>query len=139
MSNPIKPIIDFLKNVLKAGDYILFPINIALETVTRFNLSTVRRLIEVCAVTDMVDTNYKYPQSLEEPPFIGYLKGGKLPLIMLKLSIKRGNNSRRVTYSDTLTPSGDGYVGGYIYNKETGEVRINHCEKDLFGHPYNEY
>lgn len=133
-------ILDLFKKMgIGVTNTILMPINFARETVTKFNLQTIRRTLQIVSATEYATANRAFPENLDVPAFRRYLS--PIPKVMLKLSIKEGNDSNEVTIveSEDLKPTKDGKVGGYVYNPMTGEIRINHSEKDIFGKPYNEY
>lgn len=130
----------FKKMGLSVSDFILMPINFTRETVTKFNLQTVRRTLEIVSATWYANADRAYPENLEVKQFAQHLS--PIPKVMLNLSIKEGNNSNQVLIVDSdtvLKPTGDGNVGGYIYNSLEGLIKINHAGKDISGVPYNEY
>ncbi|MEW6608415.1 MAG: hypothetical protein AB1414_13390 [bacterium] len=129
----------FKKMGIAVTDTILLPINFTRDTVTKFNLQTIRRTLQIVSAAEYATASRAFPENLDVPAFKRYLS--PIPKVMLKLSIKEGNDSNQVTVveSGDLKPTGDGKVGGYIYNCMTGDIKINHIEKDIAGTPYNEY
>lgn len=111
---------------------LLGPIDFARETVTRFNLQTIRRTIEIAGT---MCTESVYPKRLDTPPFSTYLS--PLPKAMLKMSIKEGNNSNEVYYVTGNETMADWQnivnKGGYIYDPVKGNIKINSIQKSLFG------
>lgn len=129
----------FKKMGICITETILMPINFARDTVTKFNLQTIRRTLQIVSAAEYATADRAFPENLDVPAFKRYLS--PIPKVMLKLSIKEGNDSNLVTIveSSDLKPTGDGKVGGYIYNPITGDININHAEKDTTGTLYNEY
>lgn len=129
----------FKKMGIAVTDIILMPINFARETVTKFNLQTIRRTLQIVSAAEYATASRAFPENLDVPAFKRYLSS--IPKVMLKLSIKEGNDSNQVTIVDSqdLKPTGDGKIGGYVYNPMTGDININHSEKDIGGTLYNEY
>ncbi|MBI4777805.1 hypothetical protein HY792_02650 [Candidatus Desantisbacteria bacterium] len=121
------------------SDIVLMPINFTRETVTKFNLQTMRRTLEIVSATWYANADRAYPENLEVKQFAQHLS--PIPKVMLNLSIKEGNDSNQVTITESadLTPTGSGNVGGYLYNPLEGLIKINHAGKDLSGVLYNEY
>ncbi|MBU0700478.1 hypothetical protein KKE26_04175 [bacterium] len=102
------------------------------------NIAFVHR--ELLSATWYANADRAYPENLEVKQFAQHLS--PIPKVMLNLSIKEGNDSNQVLIVDSdtvLKPTGDGNVGGYIYNSLEGLIKINHAGKDISGVPYNEY
>jgi len=133
-------ILDLFKKMgIGITNTILMPINFARETVTKFNLQTIRRTLQIVSAAEYATASRAFPENLDVPAFKRYLS--PIPKVMLKLSIKDGNDSNQVTIVDSgdLKPTRDGKVGGYVCDPMTGEIKINHSEKDTLGNLYNEY
>ncbi|OIP41769.1 hypothetical protein AUJ95_02745 [Candidatus Desantisbacteria bacterium CG2_30_40_21] len=129
----------FKKMGISVTDVILMPINFARETVTKFNLQTIRRTLQIVSAAEYANADRAFPENLDVPQFSRYLS--PVPKVMLKLSVKEGNNSNQVTITDStdLKPTGDGNVGGYIYNSLEGLININHAGTDISNEEYNKY
>ncbi len=129
----------FQKMGLNVSNVILMPINFARETVTKYNLQTIRRTLEIVSATWYANADRAYPENLEVKQFAQHLS--PIPKTMLNLSIKEGNDSNLVTITEStdLKPTGNGNVGGYLYNSLEGLIKINHAGVDISNVPYNEY
>ncbi|MEK7275199.1 MAG: hypothetical protein AAB110_08075 [Candidatus Desantisbacteria bacterium] len=129
----------FQKMGLSVTNVILMPLNFTRETVTKFNLQTIRRTLEIVSATWYANADRAYPENLEVKQFAQHLS--PIPKVMLNLSIKEGNDSNQViiTESTELKPTGNGNVGGYLYNPLEGLIKINHAGVDISNVPYNEY
>lgn len=129
----------FKKMGISVTDVILMPINFARETVTKANLQTIRKTLQIVSAAEYANADRAYPENLDVPQFSRYLS--PIPKVMLNLSIKEGNNSNQVTITEStdLKPTGNGNVGGYIYNPLEGLININHAGADITKVAYNEY
>lgn len=75
-----------------------------------------------------------WPSILSDPSFEGvYID--EIPRARLRGGIRGNNDTNSVTYGTTPQPP----YGGWLYDSNTGRLRINHIEVDTRGIPYSSY
>jgi general secretion pathway protein G len=100
------------------------------EQSTKGSLGGLRSAI----ATYYADHDGEWPH-LFDTTFVGVYMD-EIPLVRLRSGIPISeNDTNRITYG--TTPQAP--YGGWLYDSDTGDIRINHWEVDTHGVPYSSY